>query len=594
MTFLSPSSFYFLIASVVLILLSLLRARARRHHVSALFLWIGLTQIPEPRSVKLQRWMDPLLFLQLAVLAVMVLTLVQPISKSQQTAFHGFAVVLDASASMQTVAEDGRTRYELAVDRALDILANVSSSRTTLIHYSSSPAVLVPPTDDESAVLRALEASEPSWRSDGVAADLVDLFSAVGGLDEYDRIVLLSDHTPPDLPPGVEVELFQQGINVGITALAVREDLSSPGVSVFLELSNETASFLEPRVTLRDEFYQTTFSFLLGPQTTDRYVMPFPMSRGTRFTATLEGDDDYPFDNVRYFALARPSSLRVHWIGADNRFLRAALESVLPVRLVDADQPRDLTVVIDRTLDEPPEGNLLLVHAGIPGRVHVGDPQAGGFAWADQVDDPLLAGIDAEDIYVETLPAVEVFLPATTLLSVNAFPLLIDASTDERTIVVLSTDLTATNLPITVDFPLLIRNLVARLRRLPSPLAHEWHTVGQLIDAEAFGQVMAARDPGGESIELSPKQPAIPTDQPGFYLLETRDGVIPIAVNIDPSESFRPQGADPLTEGDLGGQTETREMLRRLWPYFAIVALVLLVTEAVVYVRSELAAKGVG
>lgn len=587
MTFLTPSAFYFLTASAFLILISFLRSRSRRSEVSALFLWVGLTEAPEPHAVKLRRWMDPLLFLQLAVLAMIVFAMVQPMWRTKQTVFSGLALVLDASASMHTQTDEGRTRYDLAVGRIREILAEASSARMTLIQYSSQSAVLVPPTADEGVLLRALGASEPSWSADGTVSGLVDVLSAVGGLDSFDRIIIFSDNTPSDLPPGVDVELFQDGRNVGITAFTVRENLTGPGASAFLELRNETDAYLEPQVTIRDEFFRTTVSFLLGPTTTDQYVVPLPLSRGTQFTATLELDDDFRFDNVRYFSLARPSSLRVRWIGPDNRFLRAALESVLPLTLVAADEPADLTVIVGQTLDELADGNVVLVQSQITGIVRLGDRQKGGFAEVEDDDHPLLVGIEADAIYVEELPATEFFVPVTPLLSVNNHPLVTEVEADQRSILAFSTDLTSTNLPITVDFPLLIRNLLASMQRLPSPLVHEWRNVGHLIDAGEFGTVRTAVEPTGRIIELSAEQRAIPTNQPGFYRLETGNGVIPVAINIDSAESVQMRGETWRGSG-TDGQFVEREIHRRLWPYLALAALVLLLAEAIVYVQKEL------
>jgi len=366
MTFLTPAGFYILIASAFLILLSLLRSRTRRKQVPALFLWTGLIETPEPRSVRFQRWLDPMLFLQLAVLAALVFSFVQPMWKSEQTVFRGLALVMDASASMHTRTDSGETRYELAAERAREVLATTSSSRTTLIHYSSQSHVLVPPTPDEDTVTRVLNESAASWLSDGSVDNLAELFSAVGGLDAYDRILLLSDHVPPVLPPGVVVELFNEGQNAGISAFTVRENLTGSGVTAFLELRNDTDDYLEPQITVRGDYHSITVSVPLEPMTTDQYVIPFPVSRGTQFTATIDTSDDFPADNVRYFALARPSSIRVCWVGSDNRFLRAGIESVLPVTYVGSDETFDLTVLVNTTVDELPKGNVLTFFYCIP------------------------------------------------------------------------------------------------------------------------------------------------------------------------------------------------------------------------------------
>lgn len=587
MTFLTPAWFYLLAASSILILLSFLRSRIRRKPISALFLWKGLMEEPQPRSVRFQRWLDPLLFLQLAVLAALVFAIVQPMWRTEKTVFQGIALVIDASASMNTKTETGQTRYQQAVDRARDILDQSTSSMTTLIHYTDQPRVLVPPTADEAAVVHELAASEATWASNGSMDSLIDLLSAVGGLEAYDRILLLSDHVPPDVPAGVDVEVIAGGRNVAISAFTVRENLTGSGATVFLELRNETDAFLDVEVEVRDEHHGVTLSLPLGPEATDQYVVPFLASRGTTFVASLDVGDDFAADNTRYFALARPSSIRVRWLGPDNLFLRAGLESVLPIVLVGAQDDYDLTVVVSSTLDTLPGGNVFLMNSQVNGQILLGDQQPGGFAETAAADHAFLAGVEAEDIYVESLPSTDLQIPSTPLLTVNGLPLVVDAGTDERIVLVLSTDLTSTNLPITVDFPMLLRNVLSGLQRQPSSLVHNWRLIGHLIEEQEFGTFVNALSPSNEAIELVPGQLAIRADEPGFYQLTTRDGIIPIAVNIDPSESGETP-VDALQQENGTQQTETKEILIRLWPYLAILLLILLVTESFVYVRTEM------
>jgi hypothetical protein len=154
-------------------------------------------------------------------------------------------------------------------------------------------------------------------------------------------------------------------------------------------------------------------------------------------------------------------------------------------------------------------------------------------------------------------------------------------------VLVFSTDLSATNLPITVDFPVLLRNMIAEMQRLPSPLVHDWRTVGQLIESREFGALVSVTSPEGEGIPLHADQLAILTEEPGFYAVTTRDGVMPVAINIDPVESLAFQDAVSQI-GEQGSETATKEILRRLWPYFAVLLLILLIAESLIYVRSEM------
>ncbi len=585
MTFLHPAAFALFASAAVLIFLAFLRARTRQQAVSSLALWVGLTQVQERQAPKLHRWADPLLLIQLLALAALVFIIADPTHKGEQSGLRGLALILDETASMTTETSSGATRFDRAVERAKAVLAEAAAARVTVIEFSNRSHIAVPPTDDASAAERALDRLEPSWRADGTEIDLLNLLSAVGGIDSYDRLVLLADRVPHDLPAGIAVELFDEGENVGITAFTVRENPTGPGVSAFLELRNDTPDYVDTRVTIRDEFTAITVTLSLDPESTGQFVSPFPSSRGSAFTASAAVDDSFPADDVRYFALDRPARLQVRWIGDENRFLETALESTLPIERAAEGAPADLTVVVAGTLEELPPGNVLLLGSEVATLNRFVTGQTRGTAQAQDAEDPLLAGVEPDGIYVETLPQTLFLKPTTPVLTVEGESLLSTFEEDGRRVFIFSTDLRGTNLPITVDFPILIRNLVTSIARVSGPLVHEWRTVGDLVGAEG-GSLQVVRAPGGTSVPIEAGQQAFVAEEPGFYVVETSQGIRNIAVNVSPAESV------PAPEAETMGSRApapfaAREVTSRLWPLFAWAALTLLAVEAVLYIRLD-------
>jgi hypothetical protein len=447
---------------------------------------------------------------------------------------------------------------------------------------------VVPPTDDASAIQRALEGLEPSWHGDGDESDLLNLVSAIGGLDSYDRLVLLTDRTPENLPAVISAERFDGGRNIGITAFTVRENPAGPGVSAFLELRNETADALELRLTLRDETTSMTVTLAVEAEATEQYVSPFSASRGSRFTATLAVEDDYAADNVRYFSLDRPSGLSVRWIGEENLYLRAALESVVEIRNAESNSVADLTVIVGRTVDELPPGNVLLLASDVPAlyRFVRASGAIGGIAEAGDPANPLLVGVEPQGIYVETLPETLFLVDAIPILRVGDAPLLSLIEDRGRLLFVFSTDLHGTNLPITVDFPILIRNLLSTITRVPGPLVHEWRVVGEPLHLASSGALRRIRTPGGETITPEPGRTTLIADEPGFYEAQTDRETRVIAVNVPPGESARsPLPTEPVRP--VAATSSSQEVMRRLWPLFAWIALLLLAVEAGLYLRFD-------
>ncbi len=589
MSFLHPAAFALFASAAILVFLAFLRALTRQQAVSSLALWAGLTQSPERQRPQLHRWADPLLLLQLLALAAMIFAIAQPQRRVEQSALRGLVLILDESASMRTEDAPEVSRFSRAVERARVLLSENPASRLALIQFSSRSHVVVPPTDDPAVIERALDGLEPSWRGDGDESDLLNLVSAVGGLDSYDRLVLLTDRTPDDLPASITTERFDGGRNIGITAFTVRENPSGPGVSAFLELRNETADALEPRLTLRDETTSMTVTLAVGPEATEQYVSPFSSSRGSRFIATLSVEDDYAADNVRYFSLDRPSGLSIRWIGEESLYLRAALESVVELRNAEPSDAADLTVVVGRTLDELPPGNVLLLASDVRAlyRFVDADRATSGTAEADDPAHPLLAGVEPQGIYVETVPETLFLVDAISILRVGDVPLLSLIEDHGRLVFVFSTDLRGTNLPITVDFPILIRNLLSTVTRVPGPLVHEWRAVGEPLDLASSGAVRSIRTPGGETITPESGRTLFIADEPGFYEVQAARETRAIAVNVPPGESARSLlPVDPVRPA-AATPSSSQEVMRRLWPLFAWIALLLLAIEAGLYLRFD-------
>ncbi|MCK5827618.1 VWA domain-containing protein, partial [Candidatus Bipolaricaulota bacterium] len=344
MSFQNPTAFYLFFGALLILLLHFLRSRERRRDVSSMFLWEGLPGDPQSKAAQLRQQFDPLLLLQLAALAALTLALSQPMLRVSQQSISGLAIVIDGSASMRTQADAASTRYQEAIEEAVAALHEYPADKTILIQLSEHPRLLAHPNDtsDLAAILRT---SSATWYEDGTAEGLLTMLGSVGGVDQFERILVLSDHAIANLPQQAELRLFDRGDNVGITAFSVRQDVVDFGMSAFVELVNDTAGYIDTQIRISDGENQTTVTLMLSPNSIEQYVIPFPNSRGSVFTATLDHADALAADNQRFFALDRPIDIRIYWIGERNRYLLAALLASAPVTEVDDIELADLVIV---------------------------------------------------------------------------------------------------------------------------------------------------------------------------------------------------------------------------------------------------------
>src|SRR5207249_8001009 len=234
MNFLAPAAFAFAAALPVVILFYLLKRKRVVKLVSSTLLWqkfLAETQASAPFQRLRKNW---LLILQLTLLALAVLSLSLPFSKTKAKPAELRVVILDASASMQAT-DESPTRFEKARSEALkwvDSLAN--TDQMVILQAGANTEVKQSATSGKAALRRALQACACS---DGptrlvpalkMAESLVrdqrgaeiHLFSdgAVAALNEFENKAL----------PLVYHRIGKGANNLGITALDVRANPENP------------------------------------------------------------------------------------------------------------------------------------------------------------------------------------------------------------------------------------------------------------------------------------------------------------------------------------------------------------------------------
>ena len=579
MSFQNPAAFYLFFAALLILLLHFLRSRERRRDVSALFLWEGLPGDPQSKAAQLRQQFDPLLLLQLGVLAALTLALTQPMLPVSQRSISGLAIVIDGSASMRTQGDTGSTRYQEAIEEAVASLKEYPADKTILIQLSQHPQLLAHPseTSDLDAILRA---SSPTWYEDGTADGLLTMLGSVGGAGQFERIVVLSDHPMAGLPPQAELLLFDDGDNVGITAFSVRQDATDYGMSAFVEVVNDTTGYIDTQIRISDGESQTTVTLMLPPDSIEQYTIPFPNSRGSVFTATLDHADALVADNQRYFALDRPIDVRIYWIGERNRYLLAALRASAPVTEVADITLADLVIVNQTQVPSIDHGVVLLIQSGMDGVLTLGELKEAGDIIASSQTHPLLQSIEADDFRIRQISQAQFEVPYELLLESNGSPVLVEVTDPSRRLFFLLADLMNTNLPVTVDFPILIRNLANELVRIPAELSYQSPEVGDFIHLQGRGVIQSLTNAEDRPIAYSQTLQTFTPPEPGIYTLRTDKGAFALTVNVPASETTLKTEA-MLTSTYTA--TEQSEHLYPLWRILLAVAVLLLLIEIILH-----------
>lgn len=296
MTWLSPllAGIAAAIAIPTLLILYFLKLRRRDLEVSTTLLWKKAIEDLQANAPFQKLRKNLLLFLQLLVLAAALLAIGQPQIKGNILAGKKFVILIDRSASMQSVDEaDGkqtRSRLDAAKAQAkelvdsmreptkLKISADESSDEAMLIAFDSTAEVRQQFTSDKAALRQAIDAIEPT-DGPGLLTEAVQLAKAhapkriiegktVEGLsDEASAVMLhmwsdgrLSDADRAGVSPDDKVFLHKVGsaesANLAVVTLRAERSFEDAGkltIFVGIESTDRAPRTVDAELTINGQ-----------------------------------------------------------------------------------------------------------------------------------------------------------------------------------------------------------------------------------------------------------------------------------------------------------------------------------------------------
>tara|TARA_R110002072_G_scaffold302710_2_gene487613 strand:+ start:119683 stop:121599 length:1917 start_codon:yes stop_codon:yes gene_type:complete len=357
---------WWLLLLVPLLVFYFLKLKRPRIEIPSIVLWQSVVNDQRVNSPFQKFRRHILLWLQIAVLILLVLAAMQPFVRGTAEPAAYLPVLIDCSASMAaTDPVTGKSRIDIAKERVTTIIDNLSSEQQiSLIAVHSSADRLTEFTGNRRilhGVLASLEVRdvpsrlEDAFRLTQAQAKTVPVESAVfisdGNIPRKIRFALPFSVNYQQLPTG--------GPNVGITAFNARLS-SSQDWDIFLRV--EASADSSGHVVLQQDGQPIGEQpFVLGKGESQRLAFQISSQGSTKLEARLISGvaefDSLAADNVARLDLPPARPLRVY-ASPDLNSFRRALESTPGVDLFpkpgqpeQRSVPYDL-VVSDREDDE--------------------------------------------------------------------------------------------------------------------------------------------------------------------------------------------------------------------------------------------------
>ena len=604
MSFLAPLAFAFAATIPVVIVFYLLKRKRIVKLISSTVLWqryLAETQASAPFQRLRHNW---LLILQILLLILAVLALAHPIFSKKQVAGQFLVVILDASASMQSI-DVSPSRFASACAEALKVVDSMQGTdQMVVLQASANAQVLQSPTSSKASLRRAIQNCRVT---DGPTrlSEALKLAETLTRDQPYPEIHLFSDGAAVGLSefetkglPLIYHQLGKQGNNQGIVSLDVRAHPEEPNRrALYANIANNSTNMQTAILELSfNQQVIETRPVKLKPRETTPQLFSASQTHDGIFTLKLKVDDDLQVDNEASILSNLPQPVKVAMFTTGNRFLEKAIRAASNVELTlipDRSatlQTFDIVVLDDVVPATWPQTSVLAIHVAntnwFDGWTTLNAPPI--VAWKN--NHPLLRFVNLDDIQVAESIGVRSNSWAIPLIETSHAPLVLAGELRNQRIIWIGFNVLQSTWPLRISFPIFIANAIEWLN--PSAASISQYTVraGDPFRM-AFSNVMTnqqaiMRLPGGtqRTLRLDSEIRELvfgDTSQKGIYELQIGDQRMPFCVNIlDPIESDTTPRAQ-LTYGKYGKvqKTEMRRANSEIWRWFAMAALIVMLFE---------------
>ena len=611
MSFLWPAGLAFLGLLPAILVLYFLKLRRTVKVVSSTWLWkrtLDEYRVNRPFQ-KFQNQL--LLWLQLAALLLLAFAVARPVieSRRKETGIHIFLV--DNSASM-SAREGAKTRLDLAKEFVRRMARTTKGSdRLAVVAFSDRVQVACPLTVERAAVLRGVDAILPTHRPTRIEEAWQTALSIARGFDASD-LYLVSDGGFRQLKALTEananvhyVPIGTSSDNLGIVHLETRFDEESrKTIEVFARLTNRRATDAQATVELRiNDRLVDAQQVTLKAETDRGVIFERPVSEEGMVEVRITGTDALAADNVAWIPLRSLETVRVALVGEENVFLKNAFTNDSRVELT-AIPPADYAklkgqlgeidlVVFDGVDPGPLERGSYLFFGTVPTGWKEGAELKDPVFKTWNEEHALTRYVNFNTLHVGKGRSFEPPGWAPVLLSSDQGPILAAGERGGVRVAALAFRVLDSDWPMRVSYPLFIANVLRWSK--DSDLASLGSTVppGEplVIRGPRDPQEAMLTTPAGTKRKLSNRESdrvvVSDTDDPGVYRVkwEKARGDVLYAVSLcDAGESNITPAADiPMGETKVAGREGMAFARRELTLWLALVALVILVGEWMVY-----------
>lgn len=606
MRFLNYWPLALLILIPVIIIMYLLKQRAVEQPYSSLFLWRELYRNHEsdtPWEKLKKNW---LMILQILTLLFLILALCAPYLLSGGKNAQSVIVVIDNSGSMGMEYDNGKSRLEEAKSQAVSYIQSQSSDTAiTLITSSSSDAtLLMSNTKDKNLAIEKIKAIEQTSQSGNLTAAVDMVRTLQLQLEEDSQAVIFTDsYVPLDNISGYIVNLYSVVDNAYIDYVSY--GYQDEQLTVLAKVTNGGRDELNTDINLYGDGNMLAIKTVTIPAGESQVVYFDNLSfQGKVICAEINEADALEADNRSYDVIVDSGrEADVLLVTEQNVYLEKAIALNSGINITKTADVGNIAqfeteqydlYIFDGLVPErlPENGSIILIGIPYPSLYESVFHTEGLVVEAqEQTMTKYMenASFGIACGYTFEVPEFAQSFLTTSEGSVGFYGIM-----GTQMIAVLGFDIHDTQLPLTVEFPILVHNMLNECISTGMTSSSKIDCGASIqITSKLDGEAVVITAPDGATCSL-PAGTASYTDSElvGIYQVTQQVGTETLsesfAVNFPNSESVVSY-TEPI-EGTQGGDTQVSSAVStalNLKNFIIILALVLLCVEWIVYVKES-------
>ncbi|MEK6406550.1 MAG: VWA domain-containing protein [Acidobacteriota bacterium] len=607
MRLLSSSSLWWLLLGATIVFFYLLKLKRKRTVVPSILLWKQAIEEFEANAPfkKLRR--SFLLLVQLLALAALGFALARPVVVTRALASGSTVIIIDSTASMRARDEDAGSRLDRAKQLAREMIDGLAGSdRAAIIESSSRVTVRSPLTSDRATLAHAIDDIQET-DAPGVLNDAVRLAEQIAKSERDASVVIISDGgsgiameaqsslelslraVSPSRETSIRfVRVGSRAYNLGIIAMNSRQLSGSTRREMFASIANFGA---RPRAAAAELKIEGNLvdARTINLDSNDRRALVFDSLPGEGGLAELRLDveDDLASDNVAYAFLPSAQRVRVG-VAGENPFL---IEALAANSDISASTIGATAASISSEFDCFVSEGLGAFEATRP-MLLINPPDAAGL-WRTtgqrerpeitlvERSHPVNSFLSYSDLHIESVPRREVPSWLKPIVSAGNDPVIWAGDDGRRRVVMIGFDLARSDLPLKVEFPILLANSLSWLAKRDAPSMERAVRTGQPTTLHTQAPAAAITTPGGDTREVAAHNGSVvfaDTLRAGKY--EVKGGTTFAASLLSEAESnTSPRDSIQTRAGEVRGQAETFQTERETWRWIGLFALAVLMVE---------------